>query len=136
MDIGAGAGSIGIEWMLAHPSMRAMAIEHHAERVARIRAMPLLRRAGLAGGGGQSARSTGRLPAPDVILSAAVAARMACWRRHLCLPTGGGWCQCVTLEMERVLLDAHARLGGRLIRLSVDRAEPVGPMTGWRAAMR
>jgi precorrin-6Y C5,15-methyltransferase (decarboxylating) len=35
-DVGAGSGSIGIEWMLAHPSMRAIAIEARADR-ARIR---------------------------------------------------------------------------------------------------
>ena len=34
-DIGAGSGSISIEWMLADPSMRAIAIEENAERAAR-----------------------------------------------------------------------------------------------------
>ena len=36
-DVGAGSGSIGIEWMLAHPSMRAIAVEARADRAARIR---------------------------------------------------------------------------------------------------
>jgi precorrin-6Y C5,15-methyltransferase (decarboxylating) CbiT subunit len=36
-DIGAGSGSIAIEWMLAHPSMRAMRIEASEDRAARIR---------------------------------------------------------------------------------------------------
>ena len=36
-DIGAGSGSISIEWMLAHPSMRAIAIEADPDRAARIR---------------------------------------------------------------------------------------------------
>ena len=36
-DIGAGSGSISIEWMLADPSMRAVAIEADPERTARIR---------------------------------------------------------------------------------------------------
>ncbi|TIM80771.1 MAG: cobalamin biosynthesis bifunctional protein CbiET, partial [Mesorhizobium sp.] len=36
-DIGAGSGSIGIEWMLAHPTMRAIAIEADPTRAARIR---------------------------------------------------------------------------------------------------
>ena len=31
-DVGAGSGSIGIEWMRAHPSCQAIAIEAHAER--------------------------------------------------------------------------------------------------------
>ena len=36
-DIGAGSGSVAIEWMLAHPSLRAIAIEARADRAARIR---------------------------------------------------------------------------------------------------
>ena len=36
-DIGAGSGSIAIEWMLAHPSLRAVAIEARADRAERIR---------------------------------------------------------------------------------------------------
>ena len=35
-DVGAGAGSIGIEWMRAHPACRAIAVENHPERAARI----------------------------------------------------------------------------------------------------
>lgn len=137
-DIGAGSGSISIEWMLAHPSMRAIAIEHHAERVARIRRnVSAFGAPGLQVVEGKAPEALSGLPTPDVIfiggggskdgvLEAAIAA----------LPSGGRLvANAVTLEMERVLLDAQARLGGKLIRLSVDRAEPVGPMTGWRAAM-
>jgi precorrin-6B C5,15-methyltransferase / cobalt-precorrin-6B C5,C15-methyltransferase len=35
-DVGAGAGSIGIEWMRTHPSCRAIAVEAHGERAERI----------------------------------------------------------------------------------------------------
>ena len=35
-DVGAGAGSVAIEWMLADPSLRAIAIEAQQERAARI----------------------------------------------------------------------------------------------------
>ena len=41
----------------------------------------------------------------------------------------------VTTDMEAVLLDHHARLGGTLIRIDIARAGPVGAMTGWRPAM-
>jgi precorrin-6Y C5,15-methyltransferase (decarboxylating) len=41
----------------------------------------------------------------------------------------------VTLETEAVLRDLHSKFGGQLIRLSVERAEPVGRLTGWRPAM-
>lgn len=137
-DVGAGSGSIGIEWMLAHPSMQAVAIEHHPERVARIRRNAhSLGVPGLQVVEGKAPLALADLPRPDAIfiggggskdgvLDAAFAA----------LPIGGRLvANAVTLEMERVLLDAHARLGGRLIRIGLDRAEPVGRMKGWRAAM-
>jgi precorrin-6Y C5,15-methyltransferase (decarboxylating) len=41
----------------------------------------------------------------------------------------------VTLETEALLLARHHRLGGSLVRLAVERAAPVGTMTGWRPAM-
>jgi precorrin-6Y C5,15-methyltransferase (decarboxylating) len=41
----------------------------------------------------------------------------------------------VTLETEAVLIEWHARHGGSLLRLSVERAGAVGGRTGWRAAM-
>ncbi|WP_165216926.1 precorrin-6y C5,15-methyltransferase (decarboxylating) subunit CbiE [Affinirhizobium pseudoryzae] len=137
-DIGAGSGSIGIEWMLAHPSMRGMAIEHHPERAARIRrnaqnfgvpALQLIE--------GRAPEALAGLPEPDAIfiggggsgdgvLEAALAALK---------PGGRLVANAVTLEMEQVLLSAHATRGGSLTRLSIDRAEPVGRMTGWRPAM-
>ena len=41
----------------------------------------------------------------------------------------------VTLEMEAILLDRHARVGGDLVRIAVSRVAPVGSMHGWRPAM-
>ena len=41
----------------------------------------------------------------------------------------------VTLEAEGVLAAAHAAHGGRLVRLAVAHAEPLGGFTGWRAQM-
>ncbi|WP_210105985.1 precorrin-6y C5,15-methyltransferase (decarboxylating) subunit CbiE [Neorhizobium galegae] len=137
-DIGAGSGSIGIEWMLAHPSLHAIAIEHHPERAARVRrnaasfGVP-----GLHLVEGKAPDALAGLPQPDAIfiggggsgdgvLAAALSA----------LKIGGRLvANAVTLEMEQVLLAAHAAHGGTLTRLSIDRAEPVGRMTGWRAAM-
>ncbi|MFX5926231.1 cobalamin biosynthesis bifunctional protein CbiET, partial [Acinetobacter baumannii] len=37
-DIGAGSGSIAIEWLLAHPANRALAVEADAARAERARA--------------------------------------------------------------------------------------------------
>ncbi|MBU1314882.1 MAG: precorrin-6y C5,15-methyltransferase (decarboxylating) subunit CbiE [Alphaproteobacteria bacterium] len=137
-DIGAGSGSIGIEWMLRHPSMRTIGIEADPVRAARARrnaqafGVPGLlivegtAPAALAGleppdaifiGGGGSE--------PDVLETA-----MRCLK-----PEGRLVANAVTLEMEAVLLAAQARFGGHLIRLQVSSAEPVGRMQGWRSAM-
>ena len=137
-DIGAGSGSIGIEWMLAHPSLRAIGIEQNSERAERARrnaahfGVP-----GLQIIEGKAPDALAGLPQPDAIfiggggsgdgvLDAAMSA----------LKVGGRLVtNAVTLEMERVLLEAHAQFGGTLTRISIDRAEPVGRMTGWRPAM-
>jgi precorrin-6Y C5,15-methyltransferase (decarboxylating) len=137
-DIGAGSGSIGIEWMLADPSLAAIAIEPDARRAARITrnatvfGVPDLRLlvgkapdalAGLepphaifVGGGGSD---------PGVMDSALSALR----------PGGRLVANAVTLEMEQILLSLQAQHGGELVRLSVAQAEPLGTMTGWRPAM-
>jgi precorrin-6Y C5,15-methyltransferase (decarboxylating) len=52
------------------------------------------------------------------------------------LPAGGRLVvNAVTLETEALLIDWHRRHGGELLRLGVERAAPVGGLTGWRAAM-
>lgn len=137
-DIGAGSGSISIEWMLAHPSMRAIAIETAPERAARIRrnasacGVP-----GLAVVEGRAPDALAGLETPDAIfiggggsepgvMEAAIAA----------LPSGGRLvANAVTLEMEALLLEHQAARGGELTRISVSRASPVGSMQGWRPAM-
>lgn len=137
-DIGAGSGSIGIEWMLTHPSLSAIGIEQHGERAARARrnaasfGVP-----GLQIIEGQAPQALAGLPAPDAIFIGGGGSGDGVLNAALLgLKTGGRLvANAVTLEMEQVLLDAHARLGGTLTRIAVDRAEPVGRMTGWRPAM-
>lgn len=137
-DIGGGSGSISIEWMLGHPSLRAIAIEGVAERAERIgRNAARFGVPGLQVITGAAPDALGGLPAPDAIfvggggsepgvMAAAIAALKVGGR----LVANG-----VTLEMERVLLDLQARLGGTLTRIDIARASPVGSMQGWRAAM-
>ncbi|POH34723.1 MULTISPECIES: precorrin-6y C5,15-methyltransferase (decarboxylating) subunit CbiE [Sinorhizobium] len=137
-DIGAGSGSIAIEWMLANPAMQAIAIEALPERAARIgRNAARFGVPGLTVIEGQAPEALRGLTRPDVIfiggggsdagvMEAAIAA----------LPSGGRLvANAVTTEMEAVLLAHHARLGGSLIRIDIARASPVGTMTGWRPAM-
>ena len=137
-DIGAGSGSIGIEWLRAEPRARAIALEPRADRAARARenadrlGAPSLdvREAaapeGLAG-----------LPRPDAVfigggatVEGVVEAAWAALK-----PGGRLVVNAVTLETEAKLLAAREAYGGDLVRLQATYADPVGRMTGWRPAM-
>ncbi|WP_244630448.1 precorrin-6y C5,15-methyltransferase (decarboxylating) subunit CbiE [Nitratireductor aestuarii] len=137
-DIGAGSGSIAIEWMLSHPSMRAIAIERNAARIARIRenaarfGIPSLRIVeGAAPGACEG------LQMPDAIFIGGGGSRdgIVDFALEALRPGGRLVANAVTLEMEAMLLGLHGRLGGRLTRISIASAEPVGTMSGWRPAM-
>jgi precorrin-6Y C5,15-methyltransferase (decarboxylating) len=137
-DIGAGSGSISIEWMLAHPSLRAIAIEADPERAARIRrnatscGVP-----GLAIVEGAAPQALSGLEQPGAIFIGGGGSDFGVVEAAIqALPAGGRLvANGVTLEMEAVLLASHAALGGELTRLSVSRASPVGSMLAWRPAM-
>ena len=137
-DIGAGSGSVSIEWMLRHPSMRAIAIEAAAERAERIRRnASSLGVPGLVVVKGTAPQALAGLPTPDAIFIGGGGSEAGVIDAALeALKPGGRLvANAVTLEMEAVLIARRAELGGELIRLAVSRAAPVGTMTGWRAAM-
>ncbi len=137
-DIGAGSGSIGIEWMLADTANRAIAIEQHGERADRIRrnatafGVP-----GLVLAEGMAPAALAGLPVPDAIFIGGGGSEAGVFDAAVAALKPGGRLVAngVTLEMEAVLLAAHQRLGGSLIRIDIARASPVGGMTGWRPAM-
>ncbi|RBY85019.1 precorrin-6y C5,15-methyltransferase (decarboxylating) subunit CbiE [Blastococcus sp. TF02A-30] len=137
-DVGAGAGSIGIEWMRAHPSCRAVAVEAHPERAARIaRNATHLGVPGLRVVEGRAPGALAGLPAPDAVFVGGGATTPelleTCWAA---LPTGGRLvANAVTVESEAVLAGWFARVGGELVRIGVQRARPVGSYTGWKPAM-
>ncbi|WP_127090420.1 precorrin-6y C5,15-methyltransferase (decarboxylating) subunit CbiE [Aquabacter cavernae] len=137
-DIGAGAGSIAIEWLLCDPSLSAVAIEQDATRAARIAhnalalGVPQLR---IVEGIAPSALSG--LPPPDAVFIGGGASEPGVLDAALEALKSGGRIVAngVTLETEALLLAHHARLGGDLVRVSLARAAPVKGMTGWRPAM-
>jgi precorrin-6Y C5,15-methyltransferase (decarboxylating) len=133
-DVGAGAGSVGIEWMRAHPTCRAVAIEAREERAARV-----VRNASTLGVPALHV-VTGRAPAALVGLDAPHAIFIgggateeglldACW--DALLPGGRLVVHGVTLETESLLAHRYAALGGELTRLHVEHAAPIGTFTGW-----
>ncbi|UDQ87553.1 precorrin-6y C5,15-methyltransferase (decarboxylating) subunit CbiE [Xanthobacter autotrophicus] len=137
-DIGAGAGSIAIEWLLAHPSLSAIAIEGHGERATRIgRNAHKLGVPHLKVVEGAAPGALAGLPTPDVIFIGGGASEPGVFDTALeALKPGGRMvANAVTLETEALLIAAHARLGGTLTRISLARSVAVKGMTGWRPAM-
>ncbi|MCG5474743.1 bifunctional cobalt-precorrin-7 (C(5))-methyltransferase/cobalt-precorrin-6B (C(15))-methyltransferase [Sinorhizobium fredii] len=137
-DIGAGSGSIAIEWMLADPAMRAIAVEASPERAARIgRNAARFGVPGLSVVEGQAPDALSGLARPDVIFIGGGGSEAGVMEAAIAaLPSGGRLvANAVTTKMEAVLLAHHAGLGGSLIRIDIARASPVGTMTGWRPAM-
>ncbi|MFG3496202.1 precorrin-6y C5,15-methyltransferase (decarboxylating) subunit CbiE [Streptomyces sp. NPDC047928] len=137
-DIGGGSGSIGVEWMRAHRSCRAVTVERDPVRAGRIarnaaalgvpglRVVTAAAPAGLAGLDAPDAVFIGGgLTAPGLI--------DACW--DALAPGGRLVANTVTLESEALLADRYRRHGGELVRLAVAHAVPVGGFTGWRQAM-
>lgn len=136
-DIGAGSGSISIEWLLQHPSNQAIAVEKNSARAAQIK------------------HNASKMGAPhlEIILSEA----------HLCLEglrqpnaifIGGGaspellhkcWAalpiggrlviNAVTLETQSLLAQTYQQLGGDLTQIQISRAKPVGSFHGLEPSM-
>lgn len=135
-DIGAGSGSIGIEWLLAHSTTRALAFEADPTRAARARANAA------ALGVDRLQVVDGRAPAvldgqsaPHAVfvggglseaLLAALLARLAPGTRLVA--------NAVTLESEALLARWHADRGGSLLRIELAKAAPIGTRRGWRAS--
>lgn len=135
-DLGAGAGSVGIEFARAHPRNRVHAVERDATRAARIRAnaralgVPTLDVVEAA-----SAEAVGTLPTPDAIFIGGGATSHlldACW--EALTPGGRLVVHAVTTETELLLHGARRRHGGEMTRISVEELEPLGTLTGWRPA--
>jgi precorrin-6Y C5,15-methyltransferase (decarboxylating) len=137
-DVGAGSGSVGIEWMRVHPSRRAIAVEPRPDRLERIAAnAEALGVPGLRIVAGRAPDALAGLPRPDaVFIGGAVSLPGVIEACLAALPDGGRLvANGVTLETETVLAGWYSGLGGSLIRIAVQRAGAVGSFTGWRPAM-
>ena len=134
-DVGAGAGSVGIEWLRAHPGCRAVAVEADPERAARIArnadrlGVPLLDVVL-----GRAPDALADLPAPDAVFVGGGATRPGVLEACLAALSPGGRLvvHAVTVETEAILAQRHADLGGELTRISVEQVAPVGTSTNFR----
>lgn len=136
-DVGAGAASIAIEWMRAHPTCRSIAIEAREDRAKRSAdnaaklGVPAIRVVN-----GHAPEALEGLDAPHAIFIGGGATEPgvleACWAA---LREGGRLVvHGVTLETESVLARCYAEHGGELTRLHVEHAAPIGGFTGWKPA--
>ncbi|WP_044872666.1 bifunctional cobalt-precorrin-7 (C(5))-methyltransferase/cobalt-precorrin-6B (C(15))-methyltransferase [Pseudomonas sp. LFM046] len=137
-DVGAGCGSIGIEWMRAHPSCRAIAIEANEGRQDHIRHnRDALGVPGLQLVAGQAPAALDGLPAPDAIFIGGGVTEPGvldtCWEQLK--PGGRLIANAVTLQSEATLVAFRERQGGELTRIAIAQAQPLGGFDTWRSAL-
>ncbi len=137
-DVGAGCGSVAVEWLRAAPRSRAIAIERKAERRAMIAEnAECLGTPSLQIVAGDAPAALDGLEAPDAVFIGGGTSNedliAACWQALK--PGGRLVANAVTLEGEQALLAWQKQRGGSLTRIAISRAEPVGPFRGWRPAM-
>ncbi len=137
-DVGAGCGSIGIEWMRVHSSCRAIAIEADEKRQGMIeRNARALGVPGLQLVNGEAPKALSGLEAPDAIFIGGgvtdEGVLEACW--NALKPGGRLVANAVTLQSEMRLFDWRQRFGGELVRLSVAQAGALGSFDVWRQAL-
>ena len=137
-DVGAGCGSIGIEWLRSHPSCRAIAIEADPGRqqsIARNRdalGVPHLQLLA-----GHAPEALAGLQAPDAIFIGGgvtiPGVLEACWQQLK--PGGRLVANAVTLQSEATLLAWRSQYGGELTRIQIAQAKPLGDFDTWRSAL-
>ena len=137
-DVGAGSGSIGIEWMRAHPSCRTLAIEadesrqlliEHNRDALGVPGLQLIR--------GRAPDALEGLEQPDAIFIGGGVTREgvlhACWQSLR--PGGRLVANAVTLQSEAMLVNWREQHGGELTRIHLAHAKPLGEFDTWRQAL-
>ena len=137
-DVGAGCGSISIEWMRAAREAQAVAIEKDDKRSKMIEKNAIelgteklkLIKAGAPDG-------LQDLPVPDAVFIGGglmtEGVFETCWSN---LRQGGRLvANAVTLEGEARLASLQEKHGGEMTRISVQQAEKVGRFRGWKPSM-
>ncbi|WCM51974.1 precorrin-6y C5,15-methyltransferase (decarboxylating) subunit CbiE [Pseudomonas sp. WJP1] len=137
-DVGAGSGSIGIEWMRAHPACRALAIEadegrqlliEHNRDALGVPGLQLIR--------GSAPQALAGLEPPDAIFIGGGVTREGvldtCWAALK--PGGRLIANAVTLQSEMTLMAWREQHGGELTRIHIAQAQPLGDFDTWRQAL-
>lgn len=143
-DVGAGSGSVAIEWMRCGQNMNSIAFEYNSQRIERIRrnaeklGAPRIKIVpGLLPG------TLENQPSPDAVFQGGAIFSEEifshCWEK---LKPGGHFvANAVTLEGEAALIRRHDKYGGELLRLEISHSDQLGswrsyrpqrPVTQWR----
>lgn len=135
-DVGAGAGSVAIEWLRSHPTCRAVAVEQEPTRVKRIASNAArLGVPDLTVVYGSAPAALADLPQPDAVFVGGGATSETVGLSWRALADGGRLVvHAVTVQTEAVLLEAWRAYGGELTRITVEHLEPIGGYEGWKPA--
>ena len=138
-DIGLGSGSIAIEWLLRHPSLRAIGVEADADRAGRAaRNAAALGTPDLAIVEAKAPHGLKELPVPDAVFVGGGLSNPgvfdAAW--SALKPGGRLVANGVSLATEARMIELFQKHGGDLVRLDVSRAGKAGSgnVFVWRAA--
>jgi precorrin-6Y C5,15-methyltransferase (decarboxylating) len=134
-DIGAGSGSISVEWCLA--GGHAFAIEARADRARNIRAnaaafgvvncLTVVEQ--------QAPAALQKLPLPNAVFVGGGGDQSLFDALWAMIPRGARLvANAVTLETEALLLSEQNRRGGELMRIELSQATPLGSMRSWVSA--
>ena len=135
-DVGAGSGSISIEWCLGHPQNFAFAIEERKDRVSLIKANS--RKFGLEERltikYGKIEKIAKDLPRPDAVFIGGGATSEIIDQIIKTLSKDGRLViNAVTLESQALLLENYKKFGGNLKKINISNPKPIGRKTIWSA---
>ncbi|WP_044026864.1 bifunctional cobalt-precorrin-7 (C(5))-methyltransferase/cobalt-precorrin-6B (C(15))-methyltransferase [Ruegeria sp. TM1040] len=136
-DIGGGSGSVSVEWCLAAQGATATTFEARADRLENIRRnrrdFGLEHR--LTPVEGRAPDVLKNQPLPDCVFIGGGGSEALLNYLWQILPQGTRLvANGVTLETETLLMQAHARLGGHLLKVEIAEAGPLGTLRGWERA--
>lgn len=138
-DIGAGAGSVGIEWLRLNPTGRVIAVERDGERAARV--AENARRHGVASRltvvDGEAAVVVAGLDGPPdaVFAGGGLDATVFDLAWSALAPGGVFVANAVAIPTQELVVSLAAQHGGTLRRIGLEEAGPLGSVTAWRPAL-
>jgi precorrin-6y C5,15-methyltransferase (decarboxylating) CbiE subunit/precorrin-6Y C5,15-methyltransferase (decarboxylating) CbiT subunit len=135
-DVGAGSGSIAVEWCRSWRGCTAVAFERDEQRRRSIGLNAVAFGVDIEVRG-EAPDAFGGADVPSVIFIGGGLTQPGVLNACLDALPGGGRlvANAVTAESEATLTQAYSRLGGQLRRFQHYRGEPLGDFTGWRPQM-